>query len=178
MQRSTTRQAKQKISANLDHHWSKKRLFLCVQTNWVCPSGTQRFGKMTLTLVSSHWLWLDSSHSVKNVTRVESRHHFSQRDSSRIRVTKNRHSSRWLESRYHCLFVIVIEELASSLIVIDYICDVIAPCLLATPLSRCNTAHQLSAVSAQLWPPPKMLTGAPLMVNYKKKFCYATSRGQ
>jgi len=29
------------------------------------------FVKMTLTQVSSHWLWLESSHSVKNVTSVE-----------------------------------------------------------------------------------------------------------
>jgi len=40
------------------------------------------FVKMILTRVSSHWLWLESSHYVKNVTRVESSH--------------------WLESRYHC----------------------------------------------------------------------------
>ena len=26
-------------------HLSKKCSFLCVQTNWVCPSGTQRFCK-------------------------------------------------------------------------------------------------------------------------------------
>ena len=81
MQHNTSKQAKQKISANLDHHSSKKCSFLCVQTNWVCPSGTQRFCKNDF--VSSHWLWLESSHSVKNVTRVESSHHFSQRDSSR-----------------------------------------------------------------------------------------------
>jgi len=44
MQYSTTGQAKQKISANLDYHWSKKKCsFLCVQTNWFCPSRTQRF---------------------------------------------------------------------------------------------------------------------------------------
>jgi len=41
MQHSTTRQSKQKISPNLDYHWSKKCSFLCVQTNRVCPSGTQ-----------------------------------------------------------------------------------------------------------------------------------------
>ena len=33
---------------------------------------------------------VDSNHSVKNVTRVETSHHLSQRDSSRVRVTKNR----------------------------------------------------------------------------------------
>ena len=83
------RLAKQKISANLDHHWSKKCLFLCVQTNWVCPSGTQRFCKNDS--VSSHWLWLESSHSVKNVTRVEW-----------PRIMTWVGSSHWLESRYHC----------------------------------------------------------------------------
>ena len=37
----------------------------------------------------------------------------------------------------------------------------------------------LSAVPAQLWLPPKMLTRAPLMVIYKKSFRrYATSRGR
>ena len=40
------------------------------------------------------------SHSVKNVTRVESSHHLSQRDSSRIRVTKNRDSSRVIDSSH------------------------------------------------------------------------------
>jgi len=89
MQHSMTRQAKQKISANLGHHWSKKCLFLCVRRTWVCPSGTQRFCKITLTWVID----FDSSHSVWNVTRVKSSHHFSQYDSSRVRVTKNRDSS-------------------------------------------------------------------------------------
>ena len=68
MWRSTTRQSKQKICANLDHHWSKKCSFLCVQTNWVCLSEAQRFCKNGS--VSSYWLWLESRHSVKNVTRV------------------------------------------------------------------------------------------------------------
>ena len=98
---STTRQAKQKIPANLDNHWSKKCSFLCVQTNWVCLSGTQRFCKNDSD--SSHWFWLESSHSVKNVTRVESSQQFSQRDSSRVRVTKNRDSSRVIESSHAIL---------------------------------------------------------------------------
>jgi len=57
-----TGHAKQKISANLDHHWSKKCSFLCVQTKWVCPSGIQRFCKT------------DSDSSLESliVTRVES----------------------------------------------------------------------------------------------------------
>jgi len=95
MQHSATRQSKQKISPNLDNHWSKKSSFLCVQTNWVCPSGTQRFSKNDSD--SSHWLWLESSHSVKNVTRAESSHYCIQRDSSRVRVTKNRDSSRVID---------------------------------------------------------------------------------
>ena len=101
MQHCTTRQTKQKIFANLDHHWSKKCSFLCVQTKWVCPSETQRFCKN------------DSGSSLESltVTRVES--FCEKRDSSRVtiflnvtrvRVTKNRdsRSSHWLESRYHC----------------------------------------------------------------------------
>ena len=45
----------------------------------LCSKGTgfvhqelRDFVKVTLTRVSSHWLWLESSHSVKNVTRVVS----------------------------------------------------------------------------------------------------------
>jgi len=41
-----TRPSKQKSSYNLDHHWSKICSFLCVQTNWVCSSETQRFCEM------------------------------------------------------------------------------------------------------------------------------------
>jgi len=47
-----------------------------------------RIGNTTLTRVPSHWLWLESSHSVKNVTRVDSSHHFSQRGSSRLELPK------------------------------------------------------------------------------------------
>jgi len=85
---NTSRQATQKICANLDNHWSKKCLFLCVQTNWVCPSGTQRFYKY------------DSSLESFTVTRVESSHYFFQRDSSRVRVTKNRDSNRVIDSSH------------------------------------------------------------------------------
>ena len=79
--------------------------FVCKQT-WFVDQRLWDFAKTTLTRVSSHWLWLESSHSVKNVTRIESSHHLSQRDSSRVKVTKNRDSSRfesspWLETRYH-----------------------------------------------------------------------------
>jgi len=85
MQHTTTRQTN-KICANPDHHWSKKCSFLCVQTKWVGPSGTQRFCKNDS----------DSSLESLTVTRVESSHsvNFSQRDSSWVRVTKNRDSRR------------------------------------------------------------------------------------
>jgi len=76
--------------------------FVCKQTGFV-DQRLWDFAKMTLTRVSSHWLWLESSHSVKNVTRVELNHHLSQRDSSRVRVTKNRESSHWIQSRYYWL---------------------------------------------------------------------------
>jgi len=82
MQHSTSRQAKQKICANLDHHWSKKCSFLCVQTNWVCPLGTQRYCKNDS----------DSSLESLTVTRVES--FCEKRDSSRVRVTTNHDSTR------------------------------------------------------------------------------------
>jgi len=52
------------------------------------------FVKMTLTPVSSHWLWLESSRVILCKASLESSHHFCQRDSSRVRVTKNRDSSR------------------------------------------------------------------------------------
>ena len=113
MQHSTSRQAKQKICANLDHHWSMKCSLLCVQTNWVCPSGTQSNCKMTLTRVSSHWLWLESSHFVKNMTTVESSHHFSQRKSSRVRVTTNHESSRVIVSS-HSITAYNVEFIAST----------------------------------------------------------------
>ena len=77
MQHSTTRQAKQKICAYLDHHWSIKCSFLCVQTNWVCPSGTQRYCKNDS----------DSSLESLTVTRVES--FCEKRDSSRVTIFLN-----------------------------------------------------------------------------------------
>jgi len=106
MKHSTTRQSKQKISPNLDHHWSKNSSFLCVQTNWVCSSGTQRLCKndSDSSLKSLTVTWVESSHSVKNVTRVESSHHFFQRDSSRVesstRVTLSLH---FRDQVYHVL---------------------------------------------------------------------------
>jgi len=92
----SARQSKQKISPNVDHHWSKKFSFLCMQTKWVCPSGSQRFCKNDTdsSLESLIVTRVDSSHSVKNVTRVELSSNFFQHDSCRVRVTKNRDSSR------------------------------------------------------------------------------------
>ena len=99
---NTTWKSKQKNCTNFDHYWTKNWSFLCMQTNWVCWSEALRFCKNDS----------DSSRVIlsKNVTRVESSHHFSQRGSSRVRVTKNRDLSQvesihWLESRYHCLLV-------------------------------------------------------------------------
>ena len=95
MQNSTTRKAKQNIFANLDNHWRKKCSFFCVQTNWVCPSGTQRNCKNDS----------DSSLELLTVTRVES--FCEKRGSSRVtislnvtrvRVTKNRDYSRAIDS--------------------------------------------------------------------------------
>jgi len=44
----------------------------------------------------------DSSRVILWKTWLESSHHVSQRDSSRVRLTKNRDTSHWLESHYHC----------------------------------------------------------------------------
>jgi len=68
-----------------------------VQTNWVCPSEAQRFSKNDF----------DSSLGSLIVTRVircntwlESSHHFSQLDSSLVQATKNRESSRVIDSSH------------------------------------------------------------------------------
>ena len=55
-------ESKQKICANIDYHWSKKYSFLCMQTNWICPSEAQGFCKNGP----------DSSLKSFIVTRVES----------------------------------------------------------------------------------------------------------
>ena len=65
--------------------------FVCKQTVFV-DQRLRDFAKMTLTRVSSHY--------VKNMTRVESSHHLSLRDSSRVRVTKNRDSTRVIDSSH------------------------------------------------------------------------------
>jgi len=56
-------------------HWNKKANFLvCKLTGFVNQTFAD-FVKMILARVSSHWLWLESSLSAKNVTRVESAQH-------------------------------------------------------------------------------------------------------
>jgi len=101
MQHSTTRQAKQKISSSFDHHWNKTCSFLCVQTNWVWPWGTQRFCKndSDSSLESLTVTRIESSHFVKNVTRVESPFFSTWLESSHQKSWLK--SSHWLESRYH-----------------------------------------------------------------------------
>ena len=131
MQHITTKQTKQKISANLDHHWSKNCLFLCVQTNWVCPSGTQRFCKITLDWEPRHWLWLESSHSVKNVNRVTIFLNVTGVESQSPKIVTQVESSHWLESRYHSFT-------ASTVIFTQYFCRArfIASLLVLFPLSK------------------------------------------
>ena len=73
--------------------------FVCKQTGFV----NQRLWdspKMILTRVSSHWLCLESSRVILWKTWLEASHHFSQRDSSRDRVTKSRDSSRVIDSSH------------------------------------------------------------------------------
>ena len=75
--------------------WSplkQKCSFLCVQTHWVCLSGTQRYCEN------------DSDLSLESLTRTRVESPFSQQDSSRFQVTKivtRVEASHWLESRYH-----------------------------------------------------------------------------
>jgi len=91
---NTTWKSKQKICTNFDHYWTKKWSFLCMQTNWVCRSEALRFCKndSDSSLESLIVTQVESSHSVKNVTRGESSNHLSQRDSSQS------HQKSWLES--------------------------------------------------------------------------------
>ena len=110
---------------SLNHFiWKRLRVTVCgrlplslylekTQSNSMWPTAiiiSLYANKLSLLIRSSEilqkWLWLESSLSVKNVTRVASSHHLSQRDSSLVRVTKNHDSSQvesshWLESRYH-----------------------------------------------------------------------------
>jgi len=74
---------------------------VCKQTGFV-DQRLWDFAKITLTRV-------ESSHSVKSVNRLESSHHLSQRDSNRVRVTKNRESSR-VESLTQVTLSLVLEH--------------------------------------------------------------------
>jgi len=105
IQHSITRQAKQKISGNLIITEAKNAYFFVFKRTGLVHQEPRDFVKMTLIRVSSHWLWRESSHSIINVTRVESNHHFSQLDPSQVRITQNRDTSHWLESRYHWLLL-------------------------------------------------------------------------
>jgi len=84
------------ICAILDRLWNKKSSFLFAQTNWVCSSEAQSFKKMTLTRV----IQCDTSRVILWKSWLKSSHYFSQRDSSRVRVTKNCNSSRVTESSH------------------------------------------------------------------------------
>jgi len=77
--------------------------FVCKRTGFT-HQRLKEFVNMTLTRVSSHWLWHESSHSVKNVTRVESPSFSTWL--RRVQVTKNRDSNHWLCSRYQ-IFITV-----------------------------------------------------------------------
>ena len=79
------------------------------QSNCFAKKGSFFVWKRTgLTIWNSEilqkWLWLESR-VILWKTRFESSYHFSQRHSSRIRVTKNLDSSHWLKSRYHCYWL-------------------------------------------------------------------------
>ena len=74
-------------------------LIFCAK-KWVYPSGAQRFCKNDSD--SSHWLWPDSSHSVKIVTRVESQSFSTWLESSPSHQKSWIESSHLLESRHHC----------------------------------------------------------------------------
>ena len=69
----------------------KSDQFFCMQTNWVCWSEALRFCKNDS----------ESSHSVKNVTRVELPSFSTWLESSQSHQKSWVESSHWLESRYH-----------------------------------------------------------------------------
>ena len=66
MQHSTTRQEKQKILSSL-----KQKMLISLCANELSLS-IKNSEILTNDADSSHWLWLESSHSVKNVIHVES----------------------------------------------------------------------------------------------------------
>ena len=67
-------------------------VFVCPRTGFVHQE-LRDFVKLTLTRVLSDWVWLESSHSMKNVTQVEPPFFSTWLESS--------HQKPWLESRYH-----------------------------------------------------------------------------
>ena len=75
--------------------------FVCKQTGF-CQSEALRFCKndSDSSLESLIVTRVESNDSVKNVTRVESSHHLFQHDLSRVRVNKNRDSSRVIDSSH------------------------------------------------------------------------------
>ena len=75
----------------------RAHFFVCKRTGFDHEE-LRGFVKMTLTRVSSRWLWLELSRVILWKTWLESSHRFSQRDSSR--VTKNRDSSRVIDSNH------------------------------------------------------------------------------
>jgi len=85
------RQNKRFASILIITEWKNAHFFVGKPTGFVHEE-LRDFVKMTLTRVSSHLLWLDSSHSVKNVTRVESPFFSAWLESSPS------HSTSWLES--------------------------------------------------------------------------------
>jgi len=74
--------------------------FVCKRTGFVLQE-LRDFVKTALTRVSSQWLWLESSYSVKNVTRVETPSFSTCVESSSSHQKLWLVLSHWLESRYH-----------------------------------------------------------------------------
>jgi len=77
--------------------------FLCMQTSWVCQSEALRFSKndSDSSLESLIVSRVESSHSVKNVTRGESPFFSTWLESRQSHQKSWLESSHWLESRYH-----------------------------------------------------------------------------
>ena len=97
--------AKEKSCGNVDHHWCKKCSFFSMQTNWVGPSGAQRFCKncydsslesLIVTRVESFCEIYDSGRVTNFSTWLESclRHQKSRLGSSLC------HEKLWLESSH------------------------------------------------------------------------------
>ena len=95
MQHGTTRQAKQKISATLYHHWSKNAYFFVCKRPEFIHQELKDFVKMTLTRVESFCEKRDSS-------QVGSLFFSTWLESGPSHQKSWVESSHWLESRYHC----------------------------------------------------------------------------